>query len=161
LPRTRALVAAASGDLVAALDLIEALEDADARHLPFERGCHLLVKGRLLRRARQKRAAWDTLTEALAVFERLGAATWSAQARAESQRVGLRPAAPQELTESERRVAELAATGLTNREVAERLFISPKTVEANLGRVYAKLGIRSRAELGALVGNLREPRPQT
>ena len=161
LPRTRALAAAASGDLVGALDLIELEEDADIRHLPFEWGCHLLVKGRLLRRARQKRAAWDTLTEALAVFERLGAPAWSAQARAESQRVGLRPAAPQELTESERRVAELAATGLTNREVAERLFISPKTVEANLGRVYAKLGIRSRAELGARAGNLREPRPQT
>jgi DNA-binding CsgD family transcriptional regulator len=49
----------------------------------------------------------------------------------------------------ERRIAELAATGLTNREVAAAAFVSPKTVEANLARVYGKLGIRSRAELGS------------
>jgi DNA-binding CsgD family transcriptional regulator len=53
------------------------------------------------------------------------------------------------LTETERRVAELAATGRTNREVAQELFMSPKTVGANLERVYRKLGIKSRAELGA------------
>ena len=61
----------------------------------------------------------------------------------------LRPAAPGELTETERRVAELAAAGLTNREVAQRLFLSVKTVEANLARVYRKLATASRAELGA------------
>ena len=49
----------------------------------------------------------------------------------------------------ERRIAELAATGLTNRQVADAAFVSPKTVESNLARVYGKLGIRSRAELGA------------
>jgi DNA-binding CsgD family transcriptional regulator len=53
------------------------------------------------------------------------------------------------LTDSERRIAELAASGKTNRQVAEAAFVSPKTVEANLARVYQKLGIRSRAELGA------------
>ena len=63
--------------------------------------------------------------------------------------MSLRRAAQDELTESERRVAELAAAGLTNRNVAAQLFISPKTVEANLARVYRKLGISSRAELGA------------
>jgi DNA-binding CsgD family transcriptional regulator len=57
-----------------------------------------------------------------------------------------------DLTEGERRVAELAASGLTNRQVATRLFLSPKTVDANLGRVYRKLGIHSRAELGARLG---------
>jgi len=61
----------------------------------------------------------------------------------------VRRAAEDELTESERRVAELAAAGLTNRNVAAQLFISPKTVEANLARVYRKLGISSRAGLGA------------
>lgn len=96
--------------------------------------------------ARRRAAALD---EAHDIFERLGAPAWSARSRVEKQRIGLRTAAPDELTESERRVAELVATGLTNRQVAERLFMSPKTVEANLGRVYAKLGIRSRAELGA------------
>jgi DNA-binding CsgD family transcriptional regulator len=53
-----------------------------------------------------------------------------------------------ELTASEQRVAELAAAGITNREMAAALFISPKTVEANLSRIYRKLSIRSRAELG-------------
>ena len=66
-----------------------------------------------------------------------------------SARLGLRHGGPGELTETERRIAELAATGMTNRQVAEAAFVSPKTVEANLARVYRKLGIRSRAELGA------------
>jgi DNA-binding NarL/FixJ family response regulator len=61
----------------------------------------------------------------------------------------LRPSAPAELTASERRVAELIASGLKNREVAAQLFLSPKTVEATLARVYRKLEIHSRAELGA------------
>jgi DNA-binding NarL/FixJ family response regulator len=83
------------------------------------------------------------------IFDCLPAPLWSERACEELLRIGLRRAAPGELTESERRVAELAASGLTNREVAARLFISPKTVEANVARVYRKLGIRSRAELGA------------
>jgi DNA-binding CsgD family transcriptional regulator len=60
----------------------------------------------------------------------------------------VRPRAPQDLTAAERRVAELAASGLTNQEVAAAAFLSPKTVEDNLTRIYRKLGIRSRAELG-------------
>jgi DNA-binding CsgD family transcriptional regulator len=63
-------------------------------------------------------------------------------------RVGLRRA-PDELTATERRVAELAASGMTNREIASAAFMSPKTVEGNLAKVYRKLGIASRAELGA------------
>jgi DNA-binding NarL/FixJ family response regulator len=66
--------------------------------------------------------------------------------------VNVRPSAPTELTETERLVARLAASGLTNREVADRAFLAVKTVEANLARVYRKLGIRSRAELGARLG---------
>ncbi len=91
---------------------------------------------------------------ALTLFERFGAGEWAARAQAELARVGLRRPAPGELTESELRVAELAAAGLTNREVAARLYVSPKTVEANLARVYRKLGIHSRAELGARVATL-------
>ena len=64
-----------------------------------------------------------------------------AEARAELARTGLRRSAPGELTPSELRVAELAAAGLRNREIAEAAFMSPKTVEANLARVYRKLGI--------------------
>jgi DNA-binding CsgD family transcriptional regulator len=95
------------------------------------------------------------LRAALEQFERLGAPSWSDRTRAELDRVGLRRA-PAELTPTERRVAELAASGLTNREVASKAFMSPKTVQANLARVYRKLGISSRAELGARMSVERE-----
>jgi DNA-binding CsgD family transcriptional regulator len=65
--------------------------------------------------------------------------------------VPVRHGAPLELTPTEEQVAKLAAIGRTNREVAKELFISPKTVEANLARAYRKLGIASRAELGAVM----------
>ena len=81
--------------------------------------------------------------------------------REELQRIGIRRAIGDELTESERRVVELAASGLKNREVAAQLFMSPKTVEANLARAYRKLGIRSRAELGARVAELARKLAQT
>jgi len=80
---------------------------------------------------------------------RLSAAGWTARAESELERVAGRPGPSLELTATEQRVAVLAASGLTNREVAEQAFISPKTVEANLARAYRKLGISSRAELGA------------
>ncbi len=70
--------------------------------------------------------------------------------------MGLRPRASSDLTETERRVAELAATGLTSRQIAEQAFLAPKTVGNVLGRVYEKLGIHSRAELGAWMGQERE-----
>ena len=73
---------------------------------------------------------------------------------AEAERLGLVRSDEQALTPSEARIARLAASGMTNREVAAKLFISPKTVESNLARVYDKLGIRSRAELGAAVSRL-------
>jgi DNA-binding CsgD family transcriptional regulator len=154
LPRTRALVLAAEGDVGAALVALEELDLDVASQLPFDLAWTLLVRGRLHRRARQRRAAADALGEALAIFERLGAPDWADRARAEVERVGLRRA-PQELTPTELRVAELAAAGLTNREVAASAFMSPKTVEANLARVYRKLGIRSRAELGARIEGRR------
>jgi DNA-binding NarL/FixJ family response regulator len=71
-------------------------------------------------------------------------------------RIGVRRA-PAELTESEARVAELAAEGLTNPEIAARLFMARRTVEANLARAYGKLGIRSRAELGAVMARRKAP----
>jgi DNA-binding NarL/FixJ family response regulator len=66
--------------------------------------------------------------------------------------MNLRAAAPAQLTETERRIADLAARGLTNRAIAEELFLATKTVEANMARAYRKLGIRTRAELGARLG---------
>jgi len=154
LPRARALVLAAEGDVSGALAALDELDLDAAAKLPFELGRAQLVRGRLLRRTKQKRAAADTLREALATFERLGAPAWEAQARAELDRVGLRRS-PDELTATERRVAELAAEGLTNREVASKAYMSPKTVQANLTRIYRKLGIRSRAELGARMADER------
>jgi DNA-binding NarL/FixJ family response regulator len=149
LPRVRALVLAAEGDAAAALDALDELDLERAAQLPFELASAELVKGRLLRRLKRRRAAAEALHEALAIFERLGAPIWADQARSELARVAPRRRSSEELTATERHVAELSAAGLTNREVAEAAFISTKTVEANLARVYRKLGIRSRAELGA------------
>ncbi len=148
LPRARALVVAADGDLPAALTLLADVE-LDPGVVPFELACNLLVKGRLARRAKRKLIAAEALRAALALFEQLGAPAWIERTKEELDRVGLRRRAPDELTAGERKVAELAATGMTNRQVAEAAFMSPKTVEANLARVYRKLGIGSRAELGA------------
>ena len=115
--------------------------------MPFERARTLLLLGQLLRRQRSRDAATAALDEAVCVFERLGARLWVQRVHAEVGRMaGIQHRTG--LTAAERRVAELAATGMTNREVAAALFISPKTVEANLMRVYRKLGIRTRAELG-------------
>jgi class 3 adenylate cyclase len=150
LPRTRALMLAAEGDVQGALAALAELDLDRAATLPLDLGWTFLVQGRLCRRARQRRAAAEALQRALQIFERLGAPTWVEQTRAELERVGLRRA-KQELTATERRVAELAASGLTNREVAAQAYMSPKTVEANLARVYRKLGIHSRAELGARI----------
>ena len=150
--RSAALLSAARGDLdEAAMRFDRALAEHDRLPMPFERARTLLAKGRLHRRRKQKRLADETLREALACFEQVGAPDWAAKARSELARVGRRPHAPETLTETELRVAELAATGLSNREVAERAFLAPKTVGNVLGRVYEKLGIHSRAELGAVM----------
>ena len=77
---------------------------------------------------------------------------WADRARAELARANVGSNRTGQLTPSEQRVAELAASGMKNRDVANALFISPKTVEANLARIYRKLGIKSRAELGRHVG---------
>lgn len=152
--RCRALISAASGDLESALQAsAEALAVHDCVPVPFERARTLFVKGQIHRRRREKRLATEALTEALKVFESLGAVRWSARCQAELARVGSRRRA-HGLTPSERRVAELAAAGMTNREVAKSAFISPKTVEANLVRVYSKLGIRSRAQLARALDEL-------
>ncbi len=150
--RGRAIIAAADGDLASA---VVAADEAIAQHdrltMPFERARTLLVKGQVHRRRKEKRLAHDALSEGLRTFEALGAPAWTARARAELARIGLRPRAPAELTETERRVAELVASGLTNRQAASAAFLSPKTVGNVLGRVYRKLGITTRAQLGAVM----------
>ncbi|HEV8402624.1 MAG TPA: AAA family ATPase [Candidatus Limnocylindrales bacterium] len=148
--RASGQLAAARGDLAGAAAAFErAIRDHDRLPMPFERARTLLTKGQLHRRLKEKRLADETLRAALEGFESLGATVWADRTRMELARVGRRPHAPAQLTETERRVAELAAGGLSNRRIAERAFLAPKTVDNVLGRVYQKLDIHSRAELGA------------
>lgn len=152
--RCRGMLLGAAGDLEAAVrSTEEAMVQHDRVPMPFERARTQLLLGQLQRRQRHQETAAASIRAALTTFERLGTAVWAERARTllAQANIGPRDAAP--LTPSERRVAELAATGMTNRAVATALFISPKTVEANLSRVYRKLGIRSRAELGQRMGN--------
>lgn len=147
--RCRALLAAADGDLAGASNEVDlALEQHRRVETPLELGRTLLISGQIQRRAKQKRLARQALTEAAATFDAIGARLWAARARAELERTGVRHTEGDELTPTELRVAELAAQGFTNRRIAETLFLSAKTIEANLSRIYLKLGIRSRAELG-------------
>ncbi len=145
--RCRGLVAAARG---AVDDAESLLEDAVAQHEAerdqFGRAQALLAVGVVRRRQRQKRAAREAIEAALAGFEQLGAATWVAKARGELGRIGGRTR-EEGLTAAERRVAALVAEGRTNREVAAALFLGESTVETHLSHAYAKLGVRSRAEL--------------
>ena len=147
LPRARAIVIAAEGDLAGALVALDALDLETTSRLPFELGCAWLTRGRMLRRGKQRRRRRLAFSEALEIFERLGAPIWAERTRGELDVVGPRRRAPDELTASELRVAELAATGLTNREIAQAAFMSEKTVEAHLARVVseARHPIASRA----------------
>jgi DNA-binding CsgD family transcriptional regulator len=154
--RCRALVLAARGDVAGALAGLErALAEQPSLPMPLEDARTLIVKGQLERRRKQKRQARESLERALELCERIGAGLWAERARSELARLG-RVADRDDLTATEARVAALAATGLTNREIAAAAFLSQKTVEANLSRIYRKLGIRSRAELGLRLAE-REP----
>jgi DNA-binding CsgD family transcriptional regulator len=146
--RCRGLIAAGLGDPPGAL--LE-LERAVAAHervaIPFESARTRLIHGETLRRMKKRREARDSLEIARSQFEVLGAPLWKARADDALARIGGRTASPTDLSETERRVADIVALGLTNKEAAERLFMSVNTVESNLRRIYRKLGIRSRAEL--------------
>ncbi len=139
-------LAAARGDLEAAIALAQRSSRSPAR---FGRGRDLLMLGRWLRQARRRSEARETLSEARALFEGMSAPLWVARVDDELRGVAGRAPAGHVLTESERRVAELAAGGLANKEIAARLVITVRTVEAHLTHAYAKLGISSRAALAA------------
>jgi DNA-binding NarL/FixJ family response regulator len=150
--RCRGMMLAAHGDVEAAeIAVRQAMAEHARLPMPFERARTLLLLGQLQRRQRQKQGAAATLGEALRVFQELGTPLWAERVSAELERTNVSPVRGLGLTPSERRVAELAASGLTTRDVAAKLFVSTKTVEANLSQVYRKLGIRSRAELGRLM----------
>jgi DNA-binding CsgD family transcriptional regulator len=148
--RDKGLVAAARGDLdegKAALD--DAIEHHRQVTVPFDLARTLLAQGQVSRRRGERKGSKALLEEAGAIFHQLGAPVWEGRCEGELRRIPIRRGAPSQLTATEEQVAERAASGMTNREVAQALFISPKTVEVNLARVYRKLGISSRAELGA------------
>jgi len=146
--RARGLVEAATRDLgTACATLAEAVAAEGVVPLPLERARTRLAHGRVLRRLQRRASARAELGEALARFEELGAPLWAQRAREELGRVGGRAASTDELTPTERRIAELVAEGRSNREVGAALFVTPKTVESTLTRVYRKLGVRSRTEL--------------
>jgi DNA-binding CsgD family transcriptional regulator/tetratricopeptide (TPR) repeat protein len=152
--RCRALLHAARGDLTGALEVFDAALAVHERAPdPFQRARTLLALGAVQRRARRRAAARATLTDALAAFEGLGAPAWAEQARVELGRIGGRAPSPGGLTPTEHRVAALVAEGRPTKEVAGVLFVSPKTIEKHLTRIYAKLDVHSRAELAhKLVG---------
>ena len=145
--RCRALLLGASGDLDGALAASEhALRHHDELQMPFERARTTLVQGGVLRRLKQKRRSRSALEDSVATFESLGATLWAAIAREELRRTAARRA-PLGLTATELQIARLAASGLSNPEIAAQAFVSRKTVEANLGRAYRKLGVSSRVQL--------------
>ena len=124
---------------------------------PFGRARSALVHGEWLRRSRRKTEARAPLTEALRAFEDLSATPWADRARAELAASGAAvpetraPDALAALTPQELQIARLAASGWGNREIAARLYLSPRTVAHHLYKAYPKLGITSRGELAALV----------
>ena len=146
--RARGIVRAAEGDLAGALNSLDAAVVAEgAVPLPLERARTRLVLGRVLRRAQRRSAAAAVLEDALARFEELGTRLWAERTREELARIGGRAPSSDDLTPTEQRIADLVAAGMTNREVAANLFVTPKTVESALTRIYRKLGVRSRTEL--------------
>jgi DNA-binding NarL/FixJ family response regulator len=146
--RARGLVLERQGDRDGALTAIEeAAAIGEVLPLPFVRARTRLALASALRRARSKRRARHLLEQAVADFDALGARSFAARARGETARISGRVPAGGVLTVTEQRVAELVAQGRSNREVAQSLVVTPRTVEAHLTRIYAKLGLRSRSEL--------------
>jgi DNA-binding CsgD family transcriptional regulator len=136
-----------------------ALEDAAASYrelgLAFDAARTLLVLGRAQRRAKKWGTAREALEHSRAAFEAIGSPGWAESCRSELRRVGARkPSAKGGLTATERRVAELAAEGLSNKEIARSLFVTVNTVEFHLRNTYAKLGIRSRVQLAPQLASL-------
>ena len=155
--RCRGLQLAARGDVPAAINALqEALIEHQRRPLDPEIARSLLELGTLQRRAKQKNAAKQTLERALAMFEAIGAPMWVDRTRDELSRIGLRrPTVSDGLTPAQTRVAELVAQGMSNREIASTLNMSPRSVEAHLTKIYREYGVRSRAQLVAAVSSAR------
>ncbi|MCZ7436906.1 AAA family ATPase [Micromonospora sp. WMMC241] len=141
-----------------------ALARCDGADAPLERARTLFDHGQRLRRAKRRRDARVQLHAALRLFETAGAQGWARRCRAEIDATGRRAPAPDDrgvdrLTSQERQIALHVADGLTNREIATRIFLSPKTVEYHLGNVYRKLQLRSRSDLIRHLARLSSSEP--
>ena len=150
LARTRALLAP-SPEAADAM-FLEALSHLRHHAPPFERARTELAYGEFLRRERHRTEARVQLRDALATFEGLNTPRWADRARAELEATGITarkrdPSTLDDLTPQELRIARLVGGGASNREVAAQLFLSPKTVEYHLRKVFQKLGVSSRVEL--------------
>ena len=156
----------ADGELEAAERFQEALS-ADLEQWPFWRGRLLLAYGRWLRRTQRIGDSRAPLREAREIFDAIGTLSWGDHARSELRASGERsrrpvPEARDQLTPQELQIAQLAAEGLSNREIGERLFLSHRTVSTHLYRVFPKLGITSRTELSrALASNHGRASPRS
>jgi DNA-binding CsgD family transcriptional regulator len=127
---------------------------SDLTRWPFQRARVQLAYGQWLRRSRRVADSRGVLRAARDTFDALGCASWSEQARRELRASGERsrrrvPEARDQLTPQELQIAQLAAEGLSNREIGQRLYLSHRTISTHLYRIFPKLGITSRAELGA------------
>ncbi|OBB96484.1 LuxR family transcriptional regulator [Mycobacterium sp. 852002-40037_SCH5390672] len=146
--RGRAMLQAGRGDLSAATITADlAMAEHQRLPMPFERARTQLLLGQLQRRQRHRDTAKATLRDALQTFEQLGAKLWVDRLKTELTRGVSGKRSSDGLTPQQQRVAELAVSGMTNRDIAATLFISVKTVEVNLSHIYRKLNIRSRTQL--------------
>jgi DNA-binding CsgD family transcriptional regulator len=146
--RCRGQLLAARGDVDRAIELVQAaLADHDRVPMPFERARTILLLGIVLRRGRRNRDARAALESARDSFASLATPVFAERAAIEIASIGGRVSEPLDLTATETKVAGLAGAGRTNREVADELFMSVRTVESHLAHVYRKLGVRSRTEL--------------
>jgi len=153
--RAGGLVEGGADGLALLRESVDVLRESAAR---LERGKSLTELGAALRRANQRTEARDHLRDGLELATVCGAAPVAERAHAELVATGARPrrivrTGVDSLTPSERRVASMAAEGQTNREIAQALFVTPKTIEMHLSHVYGKLDIQSRSQLaGAMAG---------
>jgi DNA-binding CsgD family transcriptional regulator len=160
--RSRAVIALAAPayDAAAAQALADAADAYGRLGLAFDRARCLLTLGRAQRRLKQWGVARESLQAAVAAFDEIGSHGWAERARADLERVGgRRPRGSGELTATERQIAELAAGGLANKEIARTLDLAVHTVEVHLSRAYAQLGIRSRGQLAARLAELASVNP--
>jgi DNA-binding CsgD family transcriptional regulator len=169
-PRLEQLIARARGVLAdpdgAGAYFDKGLSDPAGDQWPFERAQLRLDYGEWLRRSRRINDAKPVLTQALGTFRRLNARSWAQRAEAELRACGVAGAdapaerdALSELTPQQRQIVRLASDGLTNRQIGDRLFLSPRTVSSHLYRSYPKLGVAGRNQLRAVIARASTPTP--